>query len=190
MDSQSFVSRLPFLVTALFYLITSGCASVAPAPFESFAKSVVQLHRGTDKALANIDEMSEERFLREVLADPIRALELEIEFDPDNPFAWQATPLFLKIEQFRDGIRQTTSALVGYSELLVRLASPDLLPKETFDKLTADLNANAYDAVVKISQTPPAAEEIALFSTLAVSAADWALASSSRALEAAASATD
>ena len=168
------VYRCVFLGFLTLCLI--GCAAVPQEPFQAFGESTLQLHEGTDSALDSIDTMSETRFLREALeqtqaGDPTKIFDLRIEIDPNNSLAWQTKPLFLKIEQFRDGMRQATSALVSYSELLTRLASPELLPKETFDKLTDDLNANAFDAISKVSDTPPDAGSVALFSTVAAEAA-------------------
>ena len=60
--------------------------------------------------------------------------QLRIEMQP-NTFSLKSLPLFMLIEQFQEGARMSTGALVNYAQFLERLASPELLPQETFDKL-------------------------------------------------------
>ena len=165
------------MVLALLALVLGACAGdIRSEPFRAFSDALAALHQGTDRALATIDQMSEDRFLRQAVeetgaGDPTKVEELRIKMDPDSPLAWRTEPFFLRIEQFRDGARLTTGALVAYADLLVTLAGPDLLPTEAFDKLSADLNANANDAIARITGGAPDADRLALFSTLAAESA-------------------
>jgi hypothetical protein len=173
------------LVLICVVLLLGGCASVprvdetSKTPFDSFSESVVELQKGTDKLLASIETMSTERFMREALSttaakDPTKVEQLRIKI-PENPsgnipknvLAWSPAPLFMHMEQFREGANRSTGMLVTYSQFLARLASPELLPKETFDALAGELNSNAYDAIFTIRNKPPDEEKVALFSTVA-----------------------
>lgn|SRR5215813_1286767 len=133
-----------YLLFSWFFYFLAGCASVKPAPFQAFSQSVQQLREGTDKALATNESMATERFMREALETtaPPRPKsstveQLRLVIDQTKPFSWGAekAPLFIKAEQFRRGVGQATNALMTYSELLVRISSPDLLPQSTFDQL-------------------------------------------------------
>jgi hypothetical protein len=160
-------------------LVLSGCATVpsvdetGKTPFQSFSESVLELHQGTDQALANIVAMSTERFMREALkttaegeVDKLEELRIEI---PHDPLSWSSVPLFMRMEQFQEGARKSTGALVNYAQFLEDIASPELLPKEKFDKLAGELNSNAFDAIFTISnKKPPDEEKVALFSTAAI----------------------
>jgi hypothetical protein len=173
----SMICRLCRHCLLLPLALLSACAGDVPSePFQAFSKSLIQLHQGTDQALANIDEMSEDRFLRDALkgtaaGDVTKLEQLRIKISPTDALSWKTEPLFLKIEQFRDGANQTTGALVSYADLLKALSAPELLSKETFDNLAADLNENANNAITKISGAPPDAGQLALFSTLAAETA-------------------
>ena len=174
----NFLNRSSATLFIAALALLTGCAGVAVEPFQAFAESTRQLHQGTDTALATIDEMSEDRFMREALeqtgaSKTGKVLALRITTTEADPLAWseESLPLFLQVERFRDGARQTTAAVVSYAELLVRLASPELLSIETFDQLTEELNANAFDALSAISGSSPGEEQVALFSTLASEAA-------------------
>ena len=159
-------------------LLFGGCATVPSvdengnSPFQSFSESVVELQQGTDEALADIATLSADRFMREVLKTTgegklVKLEELRIEI-PQDPLSWSSVPLFMRMEQFQEGARKTTGALVSYAQLLKDLASPDLLPQETFDTLAGKLNSNAHDAISAISNKPPDDEKVALFSTAAI----------------------
>lgn len=160
---------------SIFPLLT-GCSSVKPAPFQAFSQSVQQLKLGTDKALETNQAMSSVRFLREAVrttgtGDTKRVEQLRLRIDEKNPFSIdpKTIPLFMKAEQFRHAAGRAMGVFATYAELLVRLSSPELLPRETFDKMTSDLNANAYDAALSFgSSTPPDPQKVALFSTIAV----------------------
>lgn len=152
---------------------TTPSSPQATTPFQAFEQSVAQLQQGTEKALANIETTSEERFIREALrttavGDPSVVEQLRLNVDEGSALSWSTSALFLKLEQFKEGARKVTAALVAYSQLIVRLASPELLPEETFTDLATELNANAYEAVRAISDTAePSASRVALFSTAA-----------------------
>jgi hypothetical protein len=180
MNAFSVVSRSNRLCLLLLLSLLGACAGkVPPEPFDKFSLALVKLDAGTEDAFARFDQMSEDRFLREAVeetgaGDPDHKVEkLRIKIDSTDPFAWRVEPglLFLKIEQFKTGAKQMTEALVSYSNLLKELASPELIPVETFDQLAADLNANANDAITTISQESPDADQLALFSTLAAESA-------------------
>lgn len=160
-----------------------GCSTVtnqAPAgdPFAAFIASAVQLRIGTDKALAATEKASADRFLEEAAVDPRRALALKFRVDPDHPFEWHRPaegtpplPLFFKVEKFRDAANDSTASFLQYARLLGQLASPELIPRESFNTLAADLNTNTSDAVVALTGAPGDAQGVALFTTLAVEAA-------------------
>lgn len=176
---RNILRKHPFGAVVLAAALSACAGDLPTEPFEAFSEAVVQLQQGTDQALANVDETSEDRFLRGVLketaeGDITKLDQLRIKFDASNPLATNPQtqlPLFLKIEQFKDGTRQMTGVLVSYANLLKTLSAPELLSKDTFDKLTVDLNANANDAITKITQTPSGVGELALFSTLAAESA-------------------
>ena len=166
---------------AAMVLLLGGCATVpsvdetGKTPFQSFSESVLELHQGTDQAIANIVTMSTERFMREVLestgqGDVEKLEELRIPI-PQDPLSWSSVPLFMRMEQFQEGARKSTGALVNYTQFLEDLATPDFFSQETFDKLAGELNSNAFDAIFTISNKPPDEEKVALFSTAAIEVA-------------------
>ena len=162
----------------LFYLLlalVSGCGTVKPEPFQAFSQSVQQLKIGTDKALETNESMSSDRFLREALQttaklDDRRVEQLRLAVDSKNPFALgkSTIPLFMSAEKFRQSAAQALGVFASYSDLLVRLSSPELLPRATFDKMTENLNANAYDAALAVNDKIPDPKEVALLSTVTV----------------------
>jgi hypothetical protein len=174
------------LMLACVVLLLNGCATVpsvdetGKTPFQSFSESVLELHQGTDQALANIVTMSTQRYMREALrttaagdTTKIEQLRINIPEDPSgniqkNVLSWSPAPLFMYMEQFREGAKKSTGILVTYSQFIERIASPELLPKETFDTLAEELNSNAYDAISTIKNKPPDEENVALFSTAAI----------------------
>jgi hypothetical protein len=168
--------RLWFLLSAwILFLLLTGCGTVKPAPFQAFSQSVQQLKVGTDKALEVNESMSSDRFLREALqttakGDSKKVNQLRLPIDATKPFSFgtNSIPLFMKAQQFRQSTTQAIGVFASYSDLLVRLSSPELLPRETFDKMALDLNANAYDAALATSNEIPDQEKVALFSTIAV----------------------
>lgn len=165
-----------FIVSA-FLLASSGCGAVKPEPFQAFSQSVQQLKLGADKALELNESLSSNRFLREALAttakrDPQKVEQLRLTIDPKQPFKTGGNvPLFLRAEQFRQSAAQAIGVFASYTDLLVRLSSPDLLPRATFDKLTTDLNANAFDAALALGNGTPNPQQVALLSTIAVALA-------------------
>ena len=168
--------QLRFLLSAwISFVLLAGCGTVKPEPFQAFSQSVQQLKVGTDKALEVNESMSSDRFMREALqttakGNPKIVEQLRLDIDPTRPFSFgsNAIPLFLKAEQFRQSTAQAIGVFASYSDLLVRLSSPELLPRETFDKMALDLNANAYDAGLAISKETPDPEKVALLSTVTV----------------------
>ena len=127
--------------------------------------------------------------MREVLKETAdgktdKLKQLRISFEGNNPLSWGTKaetgtetemyqlPLFLKVEKFKEGTRQMTGVFVTYTELLLQLTSPELLPKETFDQRATDLNGNVYDAVSTISGEPANPKQVAFFSTVAVAAVE------------------
>lgn len=167
----------PLLLLAGAFLFLAGCASVKPAPFQEFSQSIQTLKEGADKALEANETKSSDRFMREALStvaagNPEKVEKLRFEVKSDDPFSLNPgnMPLFMKAKQFRDAVRSSISVVEGYADLLVRLSSPELLPRETFDKMASDLNANAYDAVSSLAGTGniPDPKQVAIFSTIAV----------------------
>ena len=186
----------------ILVLFTAGCGSVPVEPFQAFSQSLVELNQGTDKALADLVPVSEARFKRELaeeLEEADKAIEegeadeegeaeeegeadeeeedshlesLLLSTDDNSPLTVKAAPLFLKTEQFKIGASQVTGSLVSYSQLLLQLADPELLPQSTFDDLAKDLNGNASNAINTMTTDPSeqAQSNVALFSTLAVAA--------------------
>jgi len=169
-------------MAAIVVLLTAGCASVPVAPFQAFSQSLVELNQGSDKALADLVPLSENRFKRELAAELEEGAgegeeeslleSMQIATDPSTPFTLKAAPLFLKMEQFKMGVNQVTGSLVTYSQLLLQLADPELLSQETFDDLATDLNAHAFNAMSTMNTDPSeqAQSDVALFSQLAIAA--------------------
>ena len=88
MDRRSMIRRPRALYLLPLLVWLSACAGEIPSgAYQKFSESLVQLHQGTDQALANIDQMSEDRFLREALEEPAKFLQLRIEINPTNPLA-------------------------------------------------------------------------------------------------------
>lgn len=176
--SRSIISSM----FAIVVLLTAGCASVPVEPFQAFSQSLVELNQGSDKALADLMPLSENRFKRELIEeleggdgeDNEESLleSMQISTDPSTPFTIKAAPLFLKTEQFKIGVNQVTGSLVTYSQLLLQLADPELLSKKTFDDLATDLNANAFQAISTMNTDPSEQmqSDVALFSQLAIAA--------------------
>lgn len=173
-NSMNKRSRLLFRLIFIFSLTIAGCTSVAHQPFHDFQNSVLQVRTGSTKALEANHTKTKDRFIRETLSsvadnDPTWLEKLRIKTGP-TPLSWNAkqAPLFIKSAAFNAAVDQMTSAMVGYSNLLVRLSSPELLPKDDFINLTTKLNANSYEAFSTILATPPTPESVALISTAAV----------------------
>jgi hypothetical protein len=157
---------------ATLVLALTACASVPIEPFDDFVKATAGLHKGTDSALATLVPMSEARFLKEVERQPGKIEELMLTLDANDPLSFTVNAYFLKVEQFRNGTGEATQALVSYAELLQQLASPKLLPQETFDDLATELNANAFSAVsaMRGDAGTGAAQSVGLVSSAAIAA--------------------
>jgi hypothetical protein len=161
-----------------FVLLTvAGCSSIPQAPFETFNESLISLNQGTERAIAGLLPLSEERFKRELKSQLAKKqkthlLALRIRAGA-GPFDIKLSPIFFKTQQFGFGVNQVTSVMVDYSGLLLELSSPELISKEKFDSLSKDLNAKAINALKTIDTSPSqkAGENIALFSTAAGEAA-------------------
>jgi hypothetical protein len=155
-----------------------GCSSIPVEPFEKFSNSIKALEQGSNKALVEIIPMSEVRFKRDLISD-IEEKRLEsiskliIDIDAEDPFKVPTVPLFLKAEQFKISVSRVNQVWVAYSNLLLQLASPDLISEEEFKQMSTDLNANALSAIgaIKSSSDDGDAKNAALFSEIGMSLA-------------------
>jgi hypothetical protein len=153
----------------LISVLASGCASVHVEPFQQFAQAAVELQDNVNTALASGPEASEARFVRQLVQDRGLADQLLLRSDDVDPILWnpESAPLFLTAERFRTGVRRVAGVFVDYSNVLVELASPELLETGQFDQLATDLTANATSGLGALLGRPVDAEPFAMFSTVA-----------------------
>ena len=157
----------------MWLLLAVGCATVDHRPFETFAQTAQALQTNAGKALEASPAAARERYIEAAVDDPnlLDQLRLGQTGNPLIPTTTDA-PLFLHAEQFRVGVQRVAGVFTAYAQLLLQLASPDLLSQASFDSLASDLNANAFDAVTAIGGPPSGATSsatsgIALLSTAA-----------------------
>ncbi len=158
----------------LILLSVAACSSVQPQPFSALATSTQQLRDGADASLAVLSAQARERFVMEAaLGDGAKIQSLLLEQVQGDPFGWKTDGpvLFLQVARFRDGVFRLNNAVNGYAQLLVQLASPDLVDAKTFDQLAKDLNGNLRDATVTLGMTGANNKDIAIFSTIAAESA-------------------
>jgi hypothetical protein len=157
------------LLTALL-LITPGCSSTDPTPFQSFSTSLQDLAKGVEAQADQDYTSTRARFVEDASSGKIELTELQLSFDTADTYGFsyaEGEPLFIKVYRFQDGIGKLNQALQGYADLLVELAGGDLIPQETFEQLTRDLNANAA-AAAKTLGMDTSGQDLGLISTAAV----------------------
>ena len=170
---QPIVCLVRHLAIVLAIFGVTGCANISPAPFTALATSLQELRDGADAPLSLVHERTRDRYIAEAAAGNVGKVEGLLLTQPaGDPFGWASSdpPLFLKVAQFRDGVHQLNSVLVGYAGLLGQLAAPDLVKPEQFEQLARDLNGNLKNAVQALGVSGPSNKEIAVFSTLGTAA--------------------
>ncbi len=148
-----------------------GCASVDPAPFDQFAQGLRSLRDGTD-ALATVDvQNARDRLSEQIRSGDVSLLDLQLGFGPEfvHNFPFGEEPLFVQLERFQIGLLALNDAMIGYADLLARLAGNEVVDRATFDQLTTDLNANALSAANALD-LGIGGDDSALLSTVAVTA--------------------
>lgn len=180
------------LSVALLVVLTA-CKTIDPAPFVAFSTSVQTLQSSMSTSLTTTLAPMEQRYVSEVTtasaeeflasASPLKLSVAKSEAEQGNgdAFSWspsagsaepaQPLPLFLQAERFRMGMDALNASLVKYAQLLVQLTSSDLITKEQFSQLSADLNTNTVSALTAITGGSPDPGAVALFSTVAGEAA-------------------
>ena len=167
-----------FALPVLIFLLT-GCTTIDTKPFESFNESLVQLDKGATSTLDVTIPLTEARYRKELVDELSKKKtdllsELDISPSTTDPFFVSKQPVFLTARKFKLAVAKTNQVWIDYSGLLLQLASRDLVDDDEFKKLSEELNQNAFHAVQALDDDPGniAAENTAMFSTLAISIAE------------------
>jgi hypothetical protein len=152
-------------------LLFAGCTTTLHKPFEKFAQSAAEARTGLAQALEQNRLESRERFKRDALRRFLQGdltLVEQLRIHPTgDPLGLhiEKGPFFITSAKFKSDVDRMTAVMVEYAQLLSQLASPDLLPKETFDELAKQLNDNANGAIAAIRGEQPDAAKFAILST-------------------------
>jgi hypothetical protein len=115
------------LLTGIFSLTMTGCASVTPlpaSPFQQFHSSLVQLSASADQALAAEQELAYRRYI-ETLASGGEIGQLKLRDDPAGSIFEMRlahAPLFQEIRNARTHFASLHAVLEEYAALLLVLA--------------------------------------------------------------------
>ena len=166
-----------FFVLGLVVILAS-CATVEPAPFTDFANSLTPLRSGMDAQVGAVVTASRKELIEKVAAGKISTADLQLAFDPSDPFvttygfAQNGEPNFAKFKRLNMGLSALNEAMITYAQSLAILAGGgeggDILPSTAeFDQMARDLNTNTGTAVASLKLTIDAGKQ-ALLSTTAI----------------------
>jgi len=150
-------------LVALLLLALPGCQSVRTEPFGDFSTALLEVRKGADEALRTNAEWARDRFASEVVrasqseqeADLDLVTGLLLEVSAEDPFV-PVVPeeqLYLRARRFHHGVDQLNAVFITYGELLFQLAAPSLVPRERFEQMARDLDANAGAALEALGVT-------------------------------------
>lgn len=165
-----------WLVLVIFTgVIATGCAAkIKTEPFKAYADANRKLQQASDDSLKMAYEWSMSSFARRVQDSKDSILGLMLLPDANDPFGWTApsnkAALPLKVAAFRVGVNSLNRSLVQYADLLMQLASNELISSKQFDQMAGDLNGNVKQAFSSFGK-PPGGSSVALFSAAAMAAA-------------------
>lgn len=148
-----------------------GCATVNPKPFAAYQSAVKEAQTGIDAAMSVNYSWTRSGFVEGFASNP-EAKFSQLMIQPGAGYAWSlaADPIYLKVKETRAAMADLNGAFSDYAELLVKLASNELVSTDAFDELAAELNGNTKAAAKALSFDAPN-EGFALFSTAASEAA-------------------
>ena len=139
------------------FVISSGCASVNPKPFQDYEVSTRRLQDGMETVFIVDRQMTTEGFIQKVVDGDSKSLkELSLQFPAKtSPFeiAFEgAPPIFITIAQAERRMASLNRAFSDYAALLVMLAGSEVVNQETFDSLAKDLNGNILDTANQLKK--------------------------------------
>jgi hypothetical protein len=160
----------------LICVLVSGCAAkIKTDPFKAYADANRKLQDSADDSLKMAYDCSVSSFSRRVQISKDTVLGLMLTQDKNDPFGWKAPDndkeaLPLKFAALRDGVNRLNKSLVQYADLLMQLASDELVSSKQFEQMAGDLNSGVRSAFSSIGKSPRDSKA-ALFSAAAMTAA-------------------
>lgn len=143
-------------------LLIIGCAPVNPDPFTKYKTAVDEAQSDfydvmsvnydwtraaySENFSGQITELMEP--VRKEVMEPVKKEDMEpVKKDCSPPDVPLQPPLYLCIKQARISLSELNGAFSEYTDLLVKLASGDLVTASTFDQFNKDINKSATDAI-------------------------------------------
>ena len=159
----------------LICVLASGCAAkIKTDPFKAYADANRKLQDSADDSLKIAYDWSVSSYSRRVQTSKDAIMGLMLMPDENDPFGWKApekkSALPLKVASFRGGVNRLNSSLVQYADLLMQLASDEIISSKQFEQMAGDLNSGVKSAFSSIGQSP-GDSKVALFSAAAMTAA-------------------
>lgn len=156
-------------------VLVNGCAAKIKAePFKAYADATRKLQGSADDSLKLAYEASASGFSRRVQTSKDAILGLMLMPDENDPFGWKVPAnkeaLPLKVAAFRAGVNRLNSSLIQYADLLLQLASDELISSKQFEQMAGELNGNMKNAFSSFGKSP-GDSKAALFSAAAMTAA-------------------
>jgi hypothetical protein len=174
-SSGSFRLCLLFIFMISACILLSGCAAkVKSDPFKAYADANRKLQQASDESLKLAYDWSLSSFSRRVKESNDAIMGLLLVQDPSDPYGWKTPPntvvLPFKVSALHGGVDRLNDSLVQYANLLLQLASEELISSKEFDKMASDLNGNMKSLYSTFGKTPDDSK-VALFSSAAMVAA-------------------
>ena len=172
---NSFRLGLWLVCITLICVLASGCAAkIKTDPFKAYADANRKLQDSADDSLKIAYDWSVSSYSRSVQTSKDAIMGLMLMPDENDPFGWKApekkSALPLKVASFRGGVNRLNSSLVQYADLLMQLASDEIISSKQFEQMAGDLNSGVKSAFSSIGQSP-GDSKVALFSAAAMTAA-------------------
>ena len=173
--SRVFRLGLWLVCITLICVLASGCAAkIKTDPFKAYADANRKLQDSADDSLKIAYDWSVSSYSRSVQTSKDAIMGLMLMPDEKDPFGWKApekkSALPLKVASFRGGVNRLNSSLVQYADLLMQLASDEIISSKQFEQMAGDLNSGVKSAFSSIGQSP-GNSKVALFSSAAMTAA-------------------
>ena len=172
---NSFRLGLWLVCITLICVLASGCAAkIKTDTFKAYADANRKLQESADDSLKIAYDWSVSSYSRSVQTSKDAIMGLMLMPDENDPFGWKApekkSALPLKVASFRGGVNRLNSSLVQYADLLMQLASDEIISSKQFEQMAGDLNSGVKSAFSSIGQSP-GDSKVALFSAAAMTAA-------------------
>ena len=173
--NRVFQLSLWLVCITLICVLASGCAAkIKTDPFKAYADANRKLQDAADDSLKIAYDWSVSSYSRRVQTSKDAIMGLMLMPDENDPFGWKAPEkkpaLPLKVASFRGGVNRLNSSLVQYADLLMQLASDEIISSKQFEQMAGDLNSGVKSAFSSIGQSP-GDSKVALFSAAAMTAA-------------------